>query len=283
MTDFTLDLTGGSSPASDATITETVSTETFEKRVAEADAIMDKLLGRITDVAESTPYRKVLLYGDPGVGKTVFTATAPTPLIIRVEPTGTLSLNNHPDLAAQTKTFEFVSVVQLETLLDKIIEKPDQFKAATGGRETLVIDSFSELQKVDLDDIVRKAAAADASRNKYLPTGPDYNINTEHMRQIGTKLERIPMNVIVTCHVKEEKDDATGRLLVRPNLTPKLAGTLAGKFDVVAYMAIKGSGTDAVRTLQTAPSNTVTAKTRIGGIPAVVENPTWNDLFSAAK
>ena len=280
MTDFTLDLTG-SSPASQD-VTETVSTETFTKRVAEADDILEKLMARIAPVSESAPYRKMMVYGLPGVGKTVFSATAPDPLIVRVESTGTLSLNNHPDLAAKVKTFEFVSVFQLETLLNQIVDLPVEKVHEVFGK-TLVIDSFSELQKFDLDDIVAKASKADPTRNKYLPTGPDYNVNTEHMRQIGTLLERIPMHVIVTCHVKEEKDEATGRLLVRPNLTPKLAGTLAGKFDVVAYMAAKGNGNDLVRTMQVNPSNTVTAKTRIGGIPATLEDPTWDDLFQAVN
>jgi hypothetical protein len=85
------------------------------------------------------------------------------------------------------------------------------------------------------------------------------------------------MHVIVTCHVKEEKDDSTGRLLVRPNLTPKLAGTLAGIFDVVGYMQLDND----TAKLQVHPTNTVTAKTRIGGLPPIIENPTFSDLLTA--
>lgn len=276
---MTADLTG-SATADEVKITEVM--DVFEQRVEEADSILDALLARIAPVGDAIKYRKMLLYGPFGVGKTVFCATAPRPLIVAVEPTGPLSLLNHPDLEANSKIFQFRSVFQLETLLDKILELPvDRVHELFG--ETFVIDSFSELQKWDLDDIVTKAAAVDASRNKFLPTGPDYNINTEHLRQLAGKLERIPMHVIVTCHVKEEKDDSTGRLLVRPNLTPKLAGSLAGKFDVVAYMAVNGQGDTAVRSLQCHPTNTVTAKTRIGGLPPILENPTFDTLFASAK
>lgn len=260
------------------TVTETVTTEEFEQRIVEADSILDKLLGAISDVDEAIPYRKMLLYAQFGTGKTVFCATAPKPLIIAVEPTGTLSLLNHPELKEKCKVMQFKSVVQLELLLDKMLEKPEAFEFC----ETVVIDSFSELQKFDLDDVVAKAARMDASRNKYLPIGPDYNVNTEHMRQIAGKLERINKHVIVTCHVKEEKDENSGRVLVRPNLTPKLAGTLAGKFDVVAYMAMTGSGDEVTRTLQCHPTATVMAKTRIGGLPPTVENPTFDVLFAAS-
>ena len=266
-------------------ITKSEATETMEGAepsvdVAEVDNIMAALLGRIAPVEDATPYRKLMLFGPFGVGKTVFCATAPMPLIVAVEPTGPLSIGNHPDLKAKTKVFEFKSLYQLETLLDKMIEKPEAFKAIC---QTLIIDSFSELQKWDLDDIVTKAAAVDASRNKFLPTGPDYNINTEHLRQVASKLERIPFHVIITCHVKEEKDEATGVVRMRPNLTPKLAGTLAGKFDVVAYMAINGQGDQAVRTLQIGPTNTVMAKTRIGNLPLILDNPTFDSLFIPDK
>lgn len=240
----------------------------------ETDEILSKLMARIAPVASAPKRRKVLVYGEPGTGKTVFAATAPNPLIVDIE-RGTTSLTNHPELSS-TAVMEFRSVGQLELLIAKLAE------GALPEYETVVIDSFSELQKRDLDDILATAAKQDASRNKFLPTGPDYNINTEHMRRIASSLRDLDRNVIVTCHVKEEKDDSTGRLLVRPNLTPKLAGTMAGIFDVVGYMSVNGSGESATRTLQVHPTNRVTAKTRIGGLPAVIENPTFNTLFKDA-
>jgi phage nucleotide-binding protein len=262
------------------TVTSDVSTEAMDAAVKEADEVLDALMARISDVDEMSSYRNLLLYGNPGTGKTVFCATAPGKvLLLAVEAAGPLSLRNHPEYAKNTRVMEFKSVRQLELLLDKMEEKPEVF----AEYETLVIDSFSELQQNDLDDIVKKAAASDASRNKFLPTGPDYNINTEHMRMIGTKLERLNKNIILTCHVKEEKDESTGRLLIRPNLTPKLARTMAGKFDVVAYLNINGTGDEAVRSLQVHPAGNVTAKSRIGGLPPVIENPTWDALFGTAN
>jgi len=295
MTDVVSELLGATSPTITETVTEstpvgevtptpapeTVTPETtaetvtdtdYAKAAIEADAILEKLMSRITDPAD-VAYRKMMLYAPFGTGKTVFCATAPDCLIVRVEPTGTLSLMNHPELKA--KTFEYLSVTQLEILLNKMIEKPEAFPF-----KTLAIDSFSALQKDDLDAIVRAESAKDANRNPFLPTGPDYNVNTEHMRQIGVLLSRLKMHVIVTCHVKETKDDTTGRVLIRPDLTPKLANTLAGQFDVVAYMSRADDGT---RKLQTSPTATVLAKTRVGGLPDVIENPTWDNVFNAAN
>lgn len=250
-----------------------------ESPTAEVDSIMEALMARISPVGEAVKYHKLMLFGEFGTGKTVFSATAPRPLIVAVEPTGPLSLKNHPELEAKTRIFEFKSVFQVETLLNKILELPEAKVHEVFG-ETLVIDSFSEFQNSDLDDTLIKAARADSGRDRYLPTGPDYNINTEHMRQIGSLLERIPMHVILTCHVKEEKDDSTGRILKRPNLTPKLARTMSGKFDIVGYLSMDtDSQGNAVRKLQCHPTTSIAAKTRVGGIAPVVENPTWDSLF----
>lgn len=246
----------------------------FQAAVVEADAILDALMARIGDVESHTKWLKVLLYGMPGTRKTVFTATAPNPLIIDIE-RGAHSIRNHPELAAKCKVLEFKSIFQAEQLLNYLPNKANILGLA--DRETLVVDSFSELSKRDLDEIVGDAASKDASRNKYLPIGPDYNISTEHMRQFASKLRDLPMHVIVTCHVKEEKDESTGRILVRPNLTPKLAGTLAGIFDVVGYMQLDND----VAKLQVHPTDKVTAKTRIGGLPPIIENPTFDSLLTA--
>ena len=247
-------------------------TDTFETKVAEADDILNSLMARISPVENKSKYLKILIYGMPGVGKTVFTATAPKPLIIDVE-NGAHSIKNHADLVDEAEALEFKSIFQVETLIKYLGDRAEPLEKF----ETIVVDSFSELQKRDLDEIVKAEATKDSSRNKYLPIGPDYNVNTEHMRQIASALRDLDRHIIVTCHVKEEKDDATGRLLVRPNLTPKLAGTLAGIFDVVGYMSLN----DGTRSLQVSPTPTVTAKTRIGNLPAVMENPTFSDILTA--
>jgi phage nucleotide-binding protein len=256
-------------------VVETHSPESFEAKVAEADSILDALMGRITTVDNKSKYLKILVYGNPGTGKTVFTATAPSPLIIDVEK-GAHSINNHPNLR-NAKALEYKSLFQVEQLIKYLGADAPQLAEF----KTIVVDSFSELQKRDLDAIVKEEAEKDANRNKFLPIGPDYNVNTEHMRMIASALRDLDRHIIVTCHVKEEKDETTGRILRRPNLTPKLAGTLAGIFDVVGYMATSGSGENTTRTLQVHPTADVTAKTRIGNLPAVIENPTFDAIYTA--
>lgn len=246
-----------------------------DRPVEETDDILAALMARMTPFEARTKWLKAHIYGPPGVGKTVFACGIPKTLLVAVEAAGPDSLANHPDIKDNVTVLEFKSVKQVELLIQKFKEgKLDQF-------DSIVIDSFSEFQKRDLDDVVRKAASMDSARNKYLPIGPDYNMNTEHMRQILSDLADLPKHIILISHVKEEKDESTGRVLLRPNLTPKLAGSVAGMVSLTGYLSTQINGGNVTRTLQVQPSNTISAKTRIGGLPAVIDNPSMADILSA--
>jgi phage nucleotide-binding protein len=240
-------------------------------------AVLDALLAEIAPVEDKHSKLKVLIYGDPGTGKTVLAAGAPAPLLIDVEG-GSLSLRNHSELST-VEVMRYVNVKQLELFASAASQSDSPFDKY----ESIIIDTFSELQKRDLDDIVKAAARKDPSRDPNIPIGPDYNKNTEHLRQIAAAFRDLDKHLIVICHAKEEKDERTGTLFVRPNLTPKLASTMAGIFDIVGYMSATGEGETRRRTLQVHPSPSIQAKTRIGNLPTVIENPSFETLLDAAN
>lgn len=238
------------------------------------DEILDKLLARINPVTESTSYAKFLIYGPPGAGKTKLACSSPRTLLIDIE-RGSRTLLNHEDTKG-TDVLEFVSIPQFKLLIERLKDGGPLH----GRWDTLVVDSLTELQKRDLDDVLKKEAKADPSRNAFIPTGPDYNANTEHMRQIASDLRNLPMNVVFLATVKEEKDDSTGRILVRPNLTAKLSGSITAMCDTVGYLTRDDDGT---RNLQVHQTPKVTAKTRIGGLDPVIKSPSMIDLINASK
>ena len=248
--------------------------EVVESHDAETDEILDALLGRIGDVTDVTKYTKALIFGQPGAGKTVFCASTPKTLIVDIE-RGALSVNNHAEYRGNAKFMEFVSTFQLEKLIEYLKVDHPAFK----DYETIVIDSYTALQAKDLDEIVSAEAAKDASRNKFLPQGTDYNINTKHMQKVASDLRDIDRNIIVTCHATEVKDETTGIILRRPALTPKLAQHMNGIFDIVGYM----TADETRRTLQCHPTREIAAKTRLGSLPPVIENPDFQMILDAKK
>lgn len=230
---------------------------------------------RIKPLTEWTPYRKVLLYGDPGVGKTVFAARAPGALIIDSE-RGTLSLFNHPELhtipVLQLKTYKELEELYLELKSGAMPEV-----------ETLVFDSVSELQKMHLDEHMKMASANNENKNRYVPAQQDYNYNTNYLRRLIIDYADLERNIVFTAHVIEDKDESTGAIVARPNLTPSLANALQRRMDVVGYLTMEtdAKGEDK-RKLQCKGSRRVWAKTRLA-LPSVIENPVIENIFKARR
>lgn len=233
-----------------------------------------KILEHITTVAEKSPYIKVCLYGKAGVGKTVLAAHAPSPLLIDVE-RGSKSLENHPELD---------HVMQLPVISWKDIG--DIYEELRAGKlpevKTVIIDTFSELQKKFLDGQVKNAIARDGNREEFLPLIKDYNITNNAMRSVLLDFITLPMNLIIISHALEDKDESDGRVYWRPSVPARISETIEGLFDVIGYMT-KDTDKDGTvtRRLRVHPSRRVSAKTRIGGLPEVLENPSFDDLLKA--
>ena len=131
-------------------------------------------------------------------------------------------------------------------------------------------------------------AAIFAIMNRYFERSPDpaplvidgkpnYNINTQNLKRITDQLKHINKHVIITAHVKEVKDESSGRILIRPDLTDKVAAAVYGDFDIIGYMTVE----EGTWTLRLEPTPTITAKTRVGGLPPVIENPNFGMILNA--
>lgn len=271
------------SPVSDAAVTDVSSNTITESPVGitipaentntvksneSEDAVLERLLSYVVPVGKRVKWLKCLFYGPPGTGKTVFGATSPEPYIYDVE-NSSLSLNNHPELNG-VMVMEYKSLGQLEALLGYFERKHPSFEKY----QTFVVDTFSELQKKDLDGLITEDVAV----------GKDYQRNTERMRRLMVRIRDLPMHVIFICHSKEEKDEGTGIIKIRPDLTPILSTRILAACDVVGYLTNILEGDEVKeRRLQVRPSRGIVAKTRVGHLPAIIIDPSFDDIIEASK
>lgn len=222
-------------------------------------------------ISERPPYLKILVYGEPGVGKTCFAASSPTPLVVDAEH-GTRSLLNHPELH-DVNVLPVYDWPTMESLLFGLHNKEEKYNKF----ETIVVDSVSELQRRVMDEQLKKKET-----EVFVPQGKDYQENTERMRRFANFLRDLPINLVLTAHVKEQVDDKEGRTYFRPDVTPKLSQSLVGIMDVVGFMRREADPEtgDSIRTLQVVPGPKVIAKSRLN-LPEVLVNPNFKDLLSA--
>lgn len=215
----------------------------------------------------------VLIYGDPGSGKTHLAGTAQdVPAMADVHVLnidgGIMTLAQRGDIHAT----DIHSVADLEQELFKIANKDEKYK----DTKTVVIDNITELQTLALESLTMQEFANRKKKNKnysidevYLE---DYGVAGKRLARILRGFRDLPMHVIYIAHKKDKMRQGTNTLEEsKPNLTDKLSTAIMGYMDYVWYLYTadelvgddeKGYQTVTHRYMLTQAMNNFAAKTR---------------------
>jgi phage nucleotide-binding protein len=220
----------------------------------------------------------LMVYGDPGVGKTHLLGTAmdhpdTSPLLLLDVDGGMTTLRKRPD----------VDVVTVRSYDDVMRVCLDLKENNNGYYKTVGIDSLTELQKLDMAGIMRDVVLADRSRDPDIASLREWGKTGEHIRRIVRNYRDLSMNVIFTAHAMQDKDEI-GVPTYWPSLPGKMRTEVAGFLDVVGYMHVKvDKDENLVRTIQFAKTKKVTAKDRTDSLGGEIVNPTipelWHRIF----
>jgi phage nucleotide-binding protein len=222
---------------------------------------------------------RALIYGDAGVGKTTFACYAPAPLLLDADGTGALSLYNVPELAMQAKVLQVRTFNQMLDVFQAYERKDERI----ADRETIIIDTLSNLQQKHLDEFIAKERRSNPSRDP-VAYQRDYKFNTQGIRSLVNFFMSLDVNLVCLAHERFDKDEGTGVVKLRPDLTPALVSLMEGIFDVFGYMTSE-TDDDFVtrRSLQIMPSRRIKAKTRIGGLPPKIADPVFTHFLWAKE
>jgi hypothetical protein len=240
--------------------------------------ILAALLETITPLQETEAYAKVLIYGESGTGKTVLACDFGEKVILVDSANGWVSLKNHENVMSKVRRIQYQGLSQIDALSDAIIEGKLEC-------DTLVLDEASSMAMQDLDTVLKARSAKDANKDPSVPTQPDFFSNTERVRRTLSRAMRLPCNVVLTAHVREDRDERTGKVFTRPAFTPKMRQTIVQECHMVGYLTANEitkdeDETEYRRRLQVQPTASITAKTRIGGLPTVIDAPNLNSIFA---
>lgn len=215
----------------------------------------------------------LLIYGQPGCGKTTLAATAmehpelAPALLLNIEG-GTLSV-----VGTGLDAVDVHSLQQLEQVLWALSNPEDkQF----GQYRTVIIDSGTELQTITLQELVMAASKKDRGRSPDDIQLQDYGRNTNALRRVFRWFRDLPVHVVVTALAKEvypPNVTAQQRPFVEPSevfplFTEKLGQSVSGYFDAVWYQYVR----DGQRFLLTQRTQRFFAKTRGARFSAALGN-----------
>jgi hypothetical protein len=138
--------------------------------------------------------------------------------------------------------------------------------------------------------IMRRTVEEQPDRDPDLPGIDQHGKNAFKLRKIIRLFRDLPMHFICTTLEKEVKDEASGKLFLRPSLPGKLANEAGAYFDIVGRMttrfveAEKGKGDRVIeRVLQVQPTDRVIAKDRTRRLGFEVVNPTLGSMMHTIR
>ncbi|MGH9982398.1 MAG: AAA family ATPase [Nitrososphaeraceae archaeon] len=225
------------------------------------------LLNRIGSADDPGPL-KASVFGPEGVGKTVWCCQAKNCFLIDVEK-GRRSIANHPDLMAQMKN-RILKVRNFNDMEETVwaIREGDIQERIQAPIDTIIIDTMTTLVAGTTDQVMEKVAAENNNRSIHYPSQAERVLVNSLIRKMTVAFTDLDQNLIIVSHQDWVKDEDSGRMMIGPMLSPKIAQTVRSIVDFQGRMTAEDLGDGHyVRWLQAHPTKDTLAKCRIGGVP----------------
>jgi hypothetical protein len=216
---------------------------------------------------------KLLIYGQSGAGKTVFSAGAPKPLVLdfdgKVSSAASYFAHHNPeklkeisyesltDIPGQPRPFR-----RFKTILQGL-----QKDAAEGKlkHETIILDSLTLFLDAFMADIMAENPGVKRPNN--VPALQDYQILNIQFKDVMSALLGLPANIIVVGHITSETNQETGRIFWKPLVPGKLADRLPQIFTEVYRSYVITKDGQAQHLMQTGSDGEYVCRTQIPGLP----------------
>ena len=180
-------------------------------------------VSRASDLSDEAWF--VLVFGDPGAGKTHLVSTAKKPIILLTERNGITTVRR-----ANPDALVFIAEDMNDIRAFMKAAKGGEF--AEEGIETIVMDSLTEIARMMIDEILDSRGRAEQGMTRDM-----WGLFTERFRLFMRTLRTLPLDVVATALASHQTDGEDGPIHVRPVCgTRNLANEVAQYFNAVGFV-----------------------------------------------
>ena len=235
---------------------------------------------KLSEVASNNQFRKLLIYGDPGTGKSCFAIGFPKPMLV-LDFDGKINsaaefYRGEPwlddvDVRVMLPAIEDLSVIKalgkddydpIDEFISITQELRKQIKDKNLKYKTIVIDSMTTLSNACVKHIIKTNPGIKRARPDQ-PGLEDYGILKREFLRFIPGLLSLPMNVVVTGHIREDKDEVTGAISRNCNTDGSFGKDMPIYFEEVYRSFVK----DGKYLAQTQADYKYACRSQIRGLP----------------
>ena len=189
----------------------------------------------IVSLDEDEEKVNLLVYGQPGVGKTVFAGSADRVLFIAPEDDGTISAKRS---GSKADKYPIKKWEALNTAYQALEEAGEEIR---DRYDWIVIDSITEMQRMLMRTILAEGVADNPQRNPDVPEIQDWLIYQNRFLRFVNLYNSLPVNILWTALVRSEEDADAETILV-PDIQGKgyqMSMSVCSLMTSFGYMDIK--------------------------------------------
>lgn len=205
---------------------------------------------------------KFLVYGESGVGKTVFSSTWPDPVFLDID----------KGMASVNREVHRIPIDNWEDLIDAT----DFLANEVHPFKTIVLDSLNELQYLSMRNVVQSFPSIRRSYDS-LPSISDYGKMLDDFDKIVRFIKAIDANIVMISQVASREYETDP---VQPQFIGKsTARNLSRMMDIIGYLDKRDSSEGAKTRMMIFDAVNYVTKDRSGQLPQQMENPSYEQLL----
>lgn len=167
-------------------------------------------------------------------------------------------------------TYETIEAEVIGPMREALAKDPDAYIG-------VVIDSFSEVARRILEDVVAKAydkaMRLGKNRDRWFVDLADHGVAASQMRSLLRRFRDLNVHLVITALERRDVDENGGGVSYGPALGPAVGNDTMGLVDLVGYCQVERVGDTDFRTATFTPTQTRRAKDRYGLLPVTMVDP----------